>query len=153
MLKKVWLFLVVITTMFLISSCEDKDADEHHDDHFEPVEWIITQNDTIYMHIDRGVLSDDFKKVINLTLNDTIDFNILFKDEDGDFIESDEDEISLNWEILDSNIISIIKDSKNSSKFAFSMIPNSKGTTVFKLMIMHGDHLDIITPQIPIYIE
>ncbi len=152
MLKKVWLFLVVITAMFLISSCEDKDADEHHDDHFEPVEWIITQNDTTYMHIDKGVISDEYNKVINLKLNDTLNFDILFKDEDGNFIESDEDEISLSWEILDS-FISINKNTNSTSKFAFTINSLVKGSTAFKLIIMHGDHSDIITPQIPIYIE
>jgi len=153
MLKKVWLFLVVITAMFLISSCEDKDADEHHDDHFEPVEWIITQNGITFMHIDNGVISDDHNKVINLVLNDTLNFDILFKAEDGDFIESDEDEISLSWEILDDSIISINRDTNNSSKFAFTINSLTKGNTEIKLMIMHGDHSDVITPQIPVNVE
>ena len=152
MLKKVWAFLFVLS-LFSFYSCKD-DADDHDDDHFEPVEWLIQRNDVTVIQIKNGVITTEYNSNFSLNVNElTEDYEIVFKDEDGDIIEPDDDEYSLNWEIDDPEIAELRFDAGDEGEFEFRLIGLSAGQTNLTLKVMHGDHSDLITPKIPITVE
>lgn len=152
MLIKVWT-LIFISFLFLFTSCSDTDADGHSGEHFEPVEWFFMSNDSIYLHIDKGVINNGYNSSFDLNVNDSLEFEIIFKNEEGEFISTDEEEIYLNWEIFNSQIVNININNQNINKFNFNIKANSKGSTEVTFIVMHGDHKDIISPNIPIIIE
>lgn len=152
MLKKVWSILFVLLALGLFS-CHD-DADHHDDHHFEPVEWIIQDGDNIILHIDNGVINPEYSTNFKIPQGQlTEDYKIIFKDEDGDEIEADDDELSLGWEVEDSEIAELRFDEGKEGDFEFRIFGFKVGTTNLTLKVMHGDHADLISPKIPIIVE
>lgn len=152
MLKKVWAFLFVLS-IFSFYSCKD-DADDHDDDHFEPVEWLIQSNDVTIIQIKNGVITTEFNSNFTLKIDElSEEFKVVFKDEDGDIVEAHDDEYTLNWEIDETEIAELRFDAGKEGKFEFHLIGLSAGQTNLTLKVMHGDHNDLISPKIPIIVE
>ena len=152
MLKKVWALLFVFSIFSLIS-CKD-DADEHDEEHFEPVEWLIQRNDVTIIQIKNGEITSEFNSNFILKVDElTEDYDLVFKDADGNIIEPHDDEYSLNWEMDEPEIAELRFEAGDEGEFEFKLLGKSAGQTNLTLKVMHGDHSDLISPKIPIIVE
>lgn len=77
-------------------------------------------------------------------------------DEDGDEIHLDElgDEYSLSYDEdkLDEDIAEF-EQHEEDGRWSFHLRGNQPGTTPLELQLMHGDHSDFTTPEIPVEVE
>ena len=156
-MKKSVSFLLFAIAMLLFISCdEDHDADDHEHEHFEPTIWeFVDDTGAVYLRVDEGVISQEYNTEFSIEANSESGlYTINFYDSDGDLQEPHLDEYSLSWEIKSGDEFFEINQhegEEGSFEFHFEGKEAGSGTVVFK--VMHGDHSDLITPEISVIVE
>lgn len=149
MLKR---FLLLIVLPLIIISCDEKDADHHDDEHFEPTRIVFMLNGEEYLEINNGVVTNTHNSNFTMNANEVIgNFDLYFYDEDGDELEFEDDHYSISWELDDDGIVMIRKVDNIETKLSITAI--STGNTNVTFFVNHGDHADITFPKIPIVVN
>jgi len=149
MLKR---FLIIFLLPFVFISCDEKDADHHDDEHFEPTRMVFMLNGEEYLEINNGQVTNTHNSNFTLNVNEVIGtFDLIFYDEDGDVLEFEDDHYNISWELDDEGIVMFRKVDNVETNYSITAL--SSGNTNVTFFINHGDHADITFPKIPIVVN
>ena len=81
----------------------------------------------------------------------TSDITVEFLDEDGNevHVEDLDEELSLNVDIRGSEIVTVA----STGQWTFTLEGDEAGDTAIRIQLLHDDHADFTTPDIPITVE
>ncbi len=142
-LKNVFVLLLLVT---VTASCSNS-ASSEEETHPEAVGVVLYLNgDLIVEKYPSQDLINNFPTIDEG--NETALISTLFIDEDGNEFIPDEPEVSLGFEISDSNIIEI--EQHEGELWEFHVKGLQAGTATLTLQLMHDDHPDFESPAIEI---
>ena len=148
------LYLLLSATLLVFTGCSDDNNPAGNDDdhHAEAVGLrLATQANDSTIVIDGTTVTG----AIVFADTGVVEFQIHFLDEEGDWFQLDDDhveeEAALSLETGDQSVaITMLSGDAEDSKTTFSMRALAHGSTTLTVRIMHGDHPDYTSPQIPI---
>ncbi len=141
-------FIALLFAAMVFTACEKDnpvEAEEHDHDHAEAVGLVLSSNgESVVNYTDGEVLG-----TIELNLNDgAVSYQLQFIAEDGDRFVPEEDHYSLDYEISNNAVFSLLMDQKND--WDFSLEPKQAGSATLVIKIMHGDHADFVSAPLQV---
>lgn len=152
-LKYIGLALLAFFTINLVS-CTDDDPSVPQAEHFEPEGWVfIDATGNRFMTIWQGKFDESSDIEMSIAIGETSDhIRVKFLDENKNEIDSpDDDHYKLSWKIFDESLLNI--DQHEEGEFEFHLEGLKSGTTQIEFYVMHEDHIDVRTIQIPVIIK
>ena len=118
-------FSTLILTIAILACSNPADSDHDHDEHLEPVGFVLKMNGTDHV-------------------------KIYYIAEDGDEFQPHADEgYSLAAEFANSDMMEF----ESEGDWGFHLHPKAVGTTTMKLKLMHGGHSDFTSQNITITVN
>ncbi|MBI1932850.1 MAG: hypothetical protein HYS24_09975 [Ignavibacteriales bacterium] len=147
-LYRVFLFILLLISVY---SCTD-DPISNQEDHFEAIGTIIYDaTGAEVVSILRGITNDTLK-VISGKLSDH--YTVKFYIDNENIVDSPQNEHTrLNYEIGDSNLVTWWQHPGEEGGFEFHLNGKKKGITTVQLFIVHEDHNDYRSGEIPLLVE
>lgn len=144
-------YMITFVAIFLVFSCSEKTDITSPGDHTEAVGMVVYYNGTPYFRIKEGRIDSTIAKEFALKLNQVLEFEVKFIDEDGEEVIPREPEKSLSWIIDDTTMVEI-KLLPN-EKWKLQAIGKKIGSTFIEFRLNHGDHPDFKTPKVPLVVK
>jgi len=143
------IFSIAFITMLLIIGCKEKTTLENDSDHTEAIGLTIYHNNQPYFRVKNAIIDTSLAKEFLLPLNQEMDFEVKFIDENNNEIVPDEESKSFSWIIDDTTIArgNLIE------KYKFRMKGLKIGTTQIEFRLNHYEHPDFKTPKVPLSVR
>lgn len=148
-MSKKFLFICAFAAIIPFAACNDNSTSSSQEAHFEADGWVLYNTSwEVAYKVWRGS-SDDTLRVNAGCLSEHL--NVKFLDSDSSIVNPPEDsDHSLSWTVADTTIFNIYQEEAG---WGFHLKGIKKGTTSLILKVLHVDHSDVITPEIPIIVE
>ena len=156
---KAQLVLLITSMIFFTTGCEDDDHD-HDEEHTDADGFVI--EDESGSQVYREFEGDTTGSII-LSIGDTLELSVHFLDHDGNEIEhgddehdTEESEIRITGNDESVAIIEAEEHEQGEEEHgeAIHVIGVSKGSTSFKLELMHEGHADYVsTNNVPVIVN
>ncbi|MCF8412437.1 MAG: hypothetical protein K9G44_03405 [Melioribacteraceae bacterium] len=142
------ILFVLISTIF--SGCED-DPVEPQSEHYEAIGVYLSQSGIKVASILRGETTDTLFVAAGAR---TDGINVQFYDENEELIEPPtESGTSFAWEIENPTLVSVWQHEGEEGGFEFHLDGIQEGITSIELFIMHNDHPDFRSGEIPVKVS
>ena len=153
MLKAIKLLFVLFSFVGVLfySGCSDDDPVAPAEDHFEAIGVYLSTSGIKVASILRGVTSDTLVAPAG-GLSDHLE--VQFYNEDEEIIDPPtSSDHSLAFEIGDTSIAGIFQHEGEEGGYEFHLRGKKAGVTYIELFIMHEDHSDFRSGEIPVRVE
>ncbi len=148
---KIFRFAIAVFSLIFLSSCSEENPAEPQESHFQAEGLVLYLNGLQEIKIFQNQFISAKRKIELLNGEITDLYEIKFLDENGnEFEPPDDEDFSLDWEVTDTNIITI---EQLTGDWSFRIDARNSGSTDFKLMVKHIDHNGFISPQIPVEVQ
>lgn len=145
-----YVFLFVLMGLFT-TACDDDDPVSSEEDHYEAIGMVFYDSGIEVARILRGETID------TLTTTEggmTSHIEIKFFNEDEEIVDAPDDEDqTLAWEFEDATIADIWQHEGEEGAFEFHLEGLEEGETSIEFFVMHEDHADYRSGEIPVKIE
>jgi hypothetical protein len=142
------LFILLLSLIFF--GCKENPVNPP-EEHFEVVGIVFYSGGVEIASIFQGNTNDTLTVAIGIT-GELI--TVKFFDEDMDIIEPpDEEDISFGWRIVDESILEIVQDDGREGEFEFRLKGVSPGNTFAEFVILHGNHEDFKSGNVPVRVN
>lgn len=140
--------------LLFIGGCGDADDNPatHHHNHLEAVGTrLIHESDTLCT-VDGTAVSGG----LALTAGDTLQpIQVWFLDEDGDWLQPDSDDTdhALDIQVADTSVAKIVLGRNLAAPhtaWSIAAVGRAAGTTSVRMIVIHEDHPDYTSPEIPV---
>ncbi len=140
-------FSTLILTIAILACSNPADSDGDHDEHEEPVGFVLKMNGTDHIKQENGAVTGSFTLTNG---NESDHVTIYYIAEDGDEFQPHADEgYSLAAEFANSDMMEF----ESEGDWGFHLHPKAVGTTTMKLKLMHGGHSDFTSQDITITVN
>jgi hypothetical protein len=140
-------FSTLILTIAILACSNPADSDNDHDEHHEPVGFVLKMNGTDHVKQENGTVTGSFTLTNG---NESDHVNIYYIAEDGDEFQPHTDEgYSLAAEFANSDMMEF----ESEGDWGFHLHPKAVGTTTMTLKLMHGGHSDFTSQNITITVN
>lgn len=150
-MKAIALYIITFIAVFFVFSCNEKTNITSSNDHTEAIGMVVYYNGTPYFRVKEAKIDSTIAKELALKLNQALDFEVKFIDEDGEEIIPQEKEKSFSWIIDDTTLVEM-KLLPN-EKWKFRAIGKKVGSTLIEFRLNHSDHPDFRTPKVPLIVN
>lgn len=151
------ILVAVVALALVTSACENPVEDDHDNDHehAEAEGLVLMSEGNELVRVESAQVSD----TMIVALDESIDIEVEFLDEDGDHIHAEDfdEEFSLDWEVSDENALDdadvVVITVTSTGDWSFSVEGAAAGEATLTVKLMHGEHADFTTPGIPVRVE
>ena len=155
--RHIYSLFSVFMLLFVVACEDENNEDEHHTD---ADGFILETEDGVEAYKEfKGTVTGS----VSLGVGDTLHFMVHFLDHDGDEIEhddhddhgDDEDEVRVSGANASVAVVEMIEEEHDGhEEKLLQVVGVSKGSTTFKLELMHGDHADYTsTNNVPVTVN
>jgi hypothetical protein len=152
-MKQSALFLAFFVAIVSLTGCED--PHEHDDDHMDIVGFEIREGDQVIISQARNAQTGDIEVMgqINVAQGETTPIlTVYFIEPDGHEVEFTSSEFSLNFNPVNTQIITLHHDASQ-SRWGFRVEGKQPGTELVTLSLNHGDHADFESRQFTVEVH
>lgn len=149
---KFTLFIVTALSILLFAGCSDDDNPVNEDDsHHLEANGVMLISGTDTLVVAATANEDDVVGEIHLHEGEeTDDITVRFLNDEGEWIEpeADDDDHALDIVIGNGDIIEA-----HVHDWEFHLDGLEEGETWIRVRVMHDDHADYVSPQLPVHVE
>ena len=143
-------FIIFASTLFILGGCgnDSNPANNNHDEHAhaEAVGCVVQQDDVELVRAEKGVVVGSFEVQENM---ESPLLNFYLVAEDSDLFRPEGEDFSFAWESKNSGIADAIQY-ESEGEWNFHLKGLSEGATSILFKVMHDDHDDFVSLDIPI---
>lgn len=145
--------LFFISLVLLFAACSDNSASSEQEEHIEADGWVLRWPDgsvaySVYQGKADSSINNATLSVNANCFSEHLSVRFLSADSSNIDAPSDEDHY-LDYSVEDSSILDIAE----CGGWGLHLKGVSEGSTTLRLKVMHGDHYDMITPEIKVIVD
>jgi hypothetical protein len=142
-------FGILISLVFLNCGKDDNPVEPgHEEEHAEAVGCVVKQGEIELARAEKGVVTGSFQLEENIQ-SPLLNFYLIA--DDGDLFRPEDEEYSFAWQSMQSGIADAIQF-QTDGPWNFHVKGLSAGSTTIVLKVLHGDHEDFVSLDIPIVV-
>ena len=140
--------VIVFLLMSGLVACSNPAEDDHEEEHAEAEGLVLVLGGEEVVRVEEAEVTGSLTVGAGET---TSDITVEFLDEDGNevHVEDLDEELSLNVDIRGSEIVTVA----STGQWTFTLEGDEAGDTAIRIQLLHDDHADFTTPDIPITVE
>jgi hypothetical protein len=150
-MKVISSYIITVISIFFVSSCSEKSTIPDTGTHTEAIGIVIYHNGSQYFRIKAAKIDSTIAKEFALKLNQALEFEVKFIDEDGEEIIPQESDKNFSWIIDDTTLV--VMKLLPGEKWKFQAVGKKVGSTLIEFRLNHGDHPDFKTPKVPLVVN